>query len=232
MYQNFGTPAFIFYSLHQRSRTPLLVLKDAHRPARCQIGASIPRLPCQRDLHRLGGVRDTEKLEIHHKVSSRLLIIRPTWKRSSFRSNRCHRSVVAASSKFLEKLLKDVEPEDDVTSIIFTDITNDELEQLISFLYSGSVTFASCTESQRFKSLIHQLGIHVPSLSPTSPPAATVASSASTLCEDLCALMVDDFGQSTVDHTEILFEFQASSQDVEEVDQILAEIMSDYGKMK
>ena len=40
-------------------------------------------------------------------------------------------------------------------------MSNDELELLISFMYTGSVTFASPTESQKFNSLIHQLGIRV-----------------------------------------------------------------------
>lgn len=117
---------------------------------------------------------------------------------------------MAASSKYLESLLQTMNfPEEDA-SIIFTDMSNDELEQLISFLYTGNVSFASCMESQRFKSLIHQLGIQVPLLSNSEE-------------DDLSNLMVDDFGQSTVDQSQILYEFQAAQN----VDQILAEIMSD-----
>ena len=45
--------------------------------------------------------------------------------------------------------------------------------------------------------------------------------------DDLSTLMVDDFGQSTVDQSEILYEFQ-TAQNAEEVNRILAEIISDY----
>lgn len=122
-------------------------------------------------------------------------------------SIRCHQSVLASSSKFLENLLKESCEE---ATLIISDISNDELEQLISFLYTGYVTLSSMAESQRFKALIHQLGIRVPE------------------DDDLSGLMVDDFGQSTVDQSQILYEFQQNAQNVEEVNQILAEIMSDY----
>ena len=68
---------------------------------------------------------------------------------------------MACSSKFFEGMLKDVPEDEGDTSIIFTDMSNDELELLISFVYTGSVTFASSSESQRFNTLINQLGIHV-----------------------------------------------------------------------
>ena len=45
--------------------------------------------------------------------------------------------------------------------------------------------------------------------------------------DDLSTLMVDDFGQSIVDQSEILYEFQ-TAQNAEEVNRILAEIISDY----
>ena len=45
--------------------------------------------------------------------------------------------------------------------------------------------------------------------------------------DDLSTIMVDDFGQSTVDQSEILYEFQ-TAQNAEEVNRILAEIISDY----
>ena len=41
-------------------------------------------------------------------------------------------------------------------------MSNDELELLISFLYTGFVTFSSETQTQRFKSLLDQLGIQIP----------------------------------------------------------------------
>ena len=50
---------------------------------------------------------------------------------------------------------------------------------------------------------------------------------AQSLDDDLSTLMVDDFGQSTVDQSEILYEFQ-TAQNAEEVNRILAEIISDY----
>ena len=46
--------------------------------------------------------------------------------------------------------------------------------------------------------------------------------------DDLSTIMVDDFGQSTVDQSEILYEFQ-TAQNAEEVNRILSEIISDYG---
>lgn len=124
---------------------------------------------------------------------------------------RCHKGVLAASSKYLESLLQSTNLFEEEACLIFTDMSNDELEQLISFLYTGNVTFASSQESQRFKSLIHQLGIQTPSLLSNYEE------------DDLSNLMVDDFGQSTVDQSQILYEFQAAQN----VDQILAEIMSD-----
>lgn len=139
-------------------------------------------------------------------------------------SIRCHQSVLACSSKFFEDLLKDVSYDEDA-SIIFTDMSNDELELLISFVYTGSVTFASSTESQRFNSLIHQLGIHVDPVKGTAQ--IDRVEEAHSPDDDLSTLMVDDFGQSTVDQSEILYEFQ-TAQNAEEVNRILAEIISDY----
>ena len=46
--------------------------------------------------------------------------------------------------------------------------------------------------------------------------------------DDLSTIMVDDFGQSTVDQSAILYEFQ-TAQNAEEVNRILSEIISDYG---
>ena len=106
-------------------------------------------------------------------------------------------------------------PEEEDACLVLTEISSDELELLISFLYTGFITFASFIESQRFRTLIHHFGIEIPH------------SDDNVVEDDLHGLIVDDFGQSTVDQSEILYEFQ-SAQNVDEVNRILAEIISDY----
>ena len=133
----------------------------------------------------------------------------------------CHRSVLASASPILESLMKEAVEDEDIV-LVFTDMSNDELELLISFLYTGFVTFGSWSQSQRFKNLINQLGIEVPTTSSSASSGSEPSEE-----DDLSTLMVDDFGQSTVDQSEILYEFQAN-HNVDEVNRILAEIMEDY----
>lgn len=136
---------------------------------------------------------------------------------------RCHKLVLASCSKFLADLLRSCEEE---AALIFTDITNDELELLISFSYTGFVTLNSSCGSQRFKALLNHLAIQLPAMA----------------CEedDLSSLIADEFVQlsSTVDQSAILYEFQDAfqhhqpnhGQNEEDVNKILEEIISDYDK--
>ena len=88
-------------------------------------------------------------------------------------------------------------------------MSNDELELLISFLYTGFVTFSSEIETQRFKSLLDQLGIEVPE-KPVEDPGSSP----------------EDHLITTVDQSSILYELQTVEQS--EVSRILAEIISDF----
>ena len=88
-------------------------------------------------------------------------------------------------------------------------MSNDELELLISFLYTGFVTFSSEAETQRFKTLLDQLGIEVPENQVEEPNFNT-----------------EDNLITTVDQSSILYELQTVEQS--EVSRILAEIISDF----
>ena len=100
-------------------------------------------------------------------------------------------------------------------------MNHDELEQLISFLYTGFVTFNSQNESQKFKDLLHHFKIHVPS---------------STEDEISPLLLLNDQSEflsssgSSVDQNAILYEFQTAfnPNQQEDVNSILAEIISEY----
>ena len=121
---------------------------------------------------------------------------------------KCHKSILAAASPFISSIiLESSELGED--SILFTDMSNDELELLISFLYTGFVTFSSEIETQRFKSLLDQLGIEVPE-KPVEDPGSTP----------------EDHLITTVDQSSILYELQTVEQS--EVSRILAEIISDF----
>ena len=76
---------------------------------------------------------------------------------------RCHQAVLASSSTFLSQLFQEHSKEGYETALVLTDMCHDELEQLISFLYTGLVTFNNPMASQNFKNLLHHLRIDLPS---------------------------------------------------------------------
>ena len=124
---------------------------------------------------------------------------------------KCHKSILAAASPFISSIiLESSEQELGEDSILFTDMSNDELELLISFLYTGFVTFSSEAETQRFKTLLDQLGIEVPENQVEEPNFNTE----------------DNLITTTVDQSSILYELQTVEQS--EVSRILAEIISDF----
>ena len=96
---------------------------------------------------------------------------------------------------------------------MFSDMSNDELELLISFLYTGFVSFSSQNECQSFKSLLHQLGIELPK---TQDEQETFTN----FCQN------EDLSQfASNDQNAIFCELQTVEQN--EVSRILAEIISD-----
>ena len=90
-------------------------------------------------------------------------------------------------------------------------MSNDELELLISFLYTGFVTFSSETQTQRFKSLLDQLGIQIPETQQKQAEELNFTTPELT---------------HSVDQNAILYELQTVEQS--EVSRILAEIISDF----
>ena len=78
---------------------------------------------------------------------------------------RCHQAVLASASAFLSQLLQEHAKEGYETALVLTDMCHDELEQLISFLYTGLVTFNNRMASQKFQNLLHHLRIDLPSTS-------------------------------------------------------------------
>ena len=100
-------------------------------------------------------------------------------------------------------------------------MSHDELEQLISFLYTGFVTFNSQNETQKFKDLLHHFKIHVPSSSEDELSRFLLLNDQSEFLSS---------SGSTVDQNAILYEFQTAfnPNQQEDVNSILAEIISEY----
>ena len=74
---------------------------------------------------------------------------------------RCHRAVLASTSRVFSSLLKEMTDHD--PSLVLCDITNDELETLISFLYTGLANFNSASEYNRFTEILNHYGVLVTS---------------------------------------------------------------------
>ena len=114
---------------------------------------------------------------------------------------------MASASPYLASILAT-----DSESLVFSDMSNDELELLISFLYTGFVTFSSQNECQSFKSLLYQLGIELPK------PQDEQLFEFSRQNEDLSQF-------TSTEQNAIFYELQTVEQN--EVSRILAEIISD-----
>ncbi len=136
---------------------------------------------------------------------------------------RCHRCVLASASKVFADLLSEdkdggcsfVESGDH--SLVLCDITNDELELLISFLYTGFAAFNTASESNRFHEILRHLGVPVTSQSQQEPPPVFIEDLGNLIVDDLFlpedtnnTVTTHDSGHevTTVDQSEILYEFE------------------------
>merc|ERR1711971_454360 len=86
-------------------------------------------------------------------------------------SRRCHRLILSSVSRLLKLALEEL-PEDEEISVVLPDVTLEQLDLLLKFIYSGSVCVAE--ESRAILSLLRLLEVPVSfSLSEMSPSDET-----------------------------------------------------------